>query len=113
MITQSDGEMQKRGHQLSLGKPGSVSETAPGARCEDLSMILLSMVNAGRGHCWQGRCGSRRGKMHVCLERMRGSVAMSRGVRPHGGLWLLLTRVLGLLNQQELIRGRTGSSGES
>ena len=85
MITQSDGEMQKRGHQLGLGKPGSVSETAPGAGCEYLSMILLSTVDGGRGHCWRGRCGSRRGRMHVCLERMRGSVAMSRGVQPTWG----------------------------
>lgn len=81
--------MQKREHQLGLGQPGSGSETAPGAGCEDLSVILLSTVDAGRGHCWRGRCGSRCGKLHVCLDRMGGSVAMSRGVRPHGGLCLL------------------------
>ena len=41
-----------------------------------------------------------------------GQCGWSRDVWPCGGLWLLLTRVLGLLNKHQWIRGWTGNSGE-
>lgn len=107
--------MQKREASASAwGSQGVNTEAAPGAGCRYLSMILLSTVDGGRGHCWPRKVwGPAWGDACVFGENERRCGYEQRVSGQRGDLWLLLTRVLGLLNQQELIRNRTGSSGES